>query len=119
MIKQQQEQSFWSEPILSVDCSILFDELCDDLIDGGSHRSVFVHHELHEDIPLVVPWDSAREVEDLFLLTHRGDCLCRLRMSVGSISASGRWCYRSCTEIVILDFPMYLQYVLVDVSAVL
>ena len=47
------EQSFWSEPILSLDCSFLFDELGDDLIGRGGHRGGhrggFVHHELQCD----------------------------------------------------------------------
>ena len=69
-------QSFWSEPILSLDCSVHFDELGDDLIGRGGHRVVFVHHYLLEDFPLVIPWDSLKEVEDVFLLTHLGNCLC-------------------------------------------
>jgi hypothetical protein len=81
------EQGFWSDPIPSLDCSFLFDELGDDLIGRGGHRGVFVHHELQEDFPLVVPWDPAKEVEDVLLLTHLGDCLCR----VGSVGVSGHW----------------------------
>ena len=107
-------QSFWSEPILSLDCSILFDELGDDLIGGGGHRGVLVHHELQEDFSLFVPWDSAKEVEDVLLLTHLGDCLCRVR--IGSISVSGRW---PNAEIVILDFPIDPRCVVVDISTVL
>jgi hypothetical protein len=70
------EPNFWSEPFRSLDCSFLFDELGDDLIGGGGHHGVFVHHELWEDFPLVVPWDPAKEVEDVLLLTHLADCLC-------------------------------------------
>ena len=108
------EQSFWSQPIFSLDCSFLFDELGDYLIGGGGHRGVFVHHELQEDIPLVVPWNSKKEVEDVLLLTHRGDCLCRVR--IGSISVCGRW---PSPEIVIFDSPIDPQCVVVDISAVL
>jgi hypothetical protein len=46
------DQNFWSEPILSLDCSFHFDELGDNLIGRGGHRGVFVHHELQEDFPL-------------------------------------------------------------------
>jgi hypothetical protein len=70
------EQSLLSEPILSLDCSFLFDELGDDLIGCGSHRGVFVHHDLPEDSPLIVLWDPAKMVKDVLLLTHLGDCLC-------------------------------------------
>jgi hypothetical protein len=104
------EQSFWSEPFRSLDSSFLFDKLGDDLIGGGGDRGVFVHHELREDFPFVVPWDSAKEVEDVLFLTHLGDCLCR-RIGVGS-----RW---PCAEIVILDFQIDLRCVIVDISAVL
>jgi hypothetical protein len=106
------EQSFWSDPILFLDCSFLFDKLGDDLIGGGGHRGVFVHPELQEDNLLVVPWDSAKEVEDVFLLTHLGDCLC-IRICIG---VGGRW--RS-AEILILDFRIDLRCVIVDISAVL
>ena len=98
------EQNFWSEPILSLDCSFLFDELGDDLIGCGSHCGVVDDHELQEDFPLVVPWDPAKEVEDVLLLTHLGDCHYR-RIGVGSISVSRRW---PCAEIVIFDFPIDL-----------
>ena len=84
------EQSFWSEPILSFDCSFLFNKLGDDLIRGGGHCGIFVDHELQEAFPLVIPWDPAKEVEDALLLTHLGDCLCRdISVGVGSISAGG------------------------------
>ena len=106
------EQSFWSELILSLDCSFHFNELGDDLIGCGGHRGAFVHHEHTEDFPLIVPWDSMNEVEDVLLLTHLGDYLCR----VGSVSDSGRW---PCAEIVILDFPIDPRCVIVDISAVL
>jgi len=108
------EQSFWSEPILSLDCSFLFDELGDDLIGGGCHRGVFVHHEHQGDFPLVVPRDSAKEEEDVLLLTHLGDCHCRVR--IGSISVSGRW---PRAEIVILHFLIDPRWVVVDISTVL
>jgi hypothetical protein len=94
------EQSFWSEPILSRHCRFLFDELGDDLICRGGHCGIFVHHELKEDIPLIVPSDSAKEVQDVHLLTHLGDCLCTVRIG---ISVSGRLLW---AEIVILDFPI-------------
>jgi len=81
------EQRFCSEPILSLDCSFIFDELGDDLIWDGGHRGVFVHHELQEDYPLVVPWNPAKEVEDVLLLTHLGDCLADTSVSVASVSA--------------------------------
>jgi hypothetical protein len=41
-----QEQSFRSEPILSQDCSFLFNELGDDLIGHGSHCGIFVNSEV-------------------------------------------------------------------------
>jgi hypothetical protein len=106
------EQSFWSEPILSLDCSFLFDELGDDIIGGGGHHGIFVHHVLQDDLPLAVPWDTAKEVEDSFLLTHLGDCLCILI----TINVSGRW---PCTESVIIDFLIDLRCVVVDISTVL
>ena len=108
------EQSLWSEPIFSLDCSFLFDELGDYLIGVGSHRGMFINHELRDDFPLVVPWDSVRQVQDVLLLTHHGDCLCRVR--IGSSSVSGRW---PSTEIVILDFPIDSRCVIVDLSTVL
>ena len=94
------EQSFWSEPIRSLDCSFLFNELVKNLIWHGGHHGVFVQHELQEAFPLVVPWDSEKEVEDVLLLTHLGDCLCRVHIG---ISVSGLW---PSAEIGILDFPM-------------
>jgi len=54
------EQSFWSEPILSLDCSFYFDKLGDDLIGRGGHRGVFANQELQEDFPLVVPSDPPK-----------------------------------------------------------
>jgi len=98
------------------DCSFLFDELGDDFIERGGHRGVFVHHELLKDFPLVIPWDPAKEVENVFLLTHLGDCLCTVLLG---ICVSGRWCCRSCTEILILDFPIDPRCVIVDIYAVL
>jgi hypothetical protein len=50
-------------------------------------------------------------VEDVLLLTHLGDSLCSVRISV-----SGRW---PSTEIVISDFPIDRRCVIVDISAVL
>jgi len=70
----------------------------------GGHHGGFVHHDLQEDFPLIIPWDSAKEVEDVFLLTHLGDCLC-INIGVSSVSVIGCW---SCTEIVILDYPIDL-----------
>jgi hypothetical protein len=56
----------------------------------------------------------------VFLLTHFGDCLCiRIGVGVGSLSASGQCCCRSCTEIVILDFLIDPRCVIVDISAAL
>jgi len=108
------EHSFWSGPILSLDCSFLRDELGDNLIRRGGHRGIFVNHELQEDFPLVVPWDPAAEVEDVLSLTDLGDCLCRVYVS--SISVSGRW---PGAEIVILDLPIDPRCVVVDISAAL
>jgi hypothetical protein len=68
-------QSFWSEPIPSLDCSFLFNEHGDDLIGRGSHHGIFVYHELQEWFPLVIPWDHAQVVDDASLLTHLSDCL--------------------------------------------
>jgi hypothetical protein len=48
----------------------------------------------------------------VLLLTHLGDCLCR----VGSVGVSGHW---PCAEIVILDFPIDPRCVIVDISAAL
>jgi len=110
------EQSFWSEPILSLDCSFSFHELGDGLIWRGGHHGVFVHHELQEGLALVVPWDPVKEVEDVFLLTHLGHCLCRVRIDI--IRVSGWWCCQSYAEIVILDFPIDPQCIVVDISAV-
>jgi hypothetical protein len=107
------ELSFWSEPILSLDCSFLFDELGDDLIGRGDHCGVFVYHELQEDFPLVVPWDSVKEVADVLLLTYLGECICTVRIG---ISVSGRW---PCAEIGTLDILINLRCVIVDISAVL
>ena len=107
------EQSFWSEPILSLDCRFHFNELGDDVIGRGGHRDIFVHHELQEDFPLVIPWDSAKEVEDVLLLTHLGDCLCRV---CNGISVSGRW---PSSEILNLDCPIDPRCTVVDISTVL
>jgi hypothetical protein len=105
------EQSFWSEPILSLDFSFFFDKLRDDLIWRGHHCGVFVHHELQDDFPFVVPWDSAKEIEDVLLLTQFGDYL-----SSFCISVSRQW--RS-TQIVIVAFPIDPRCIVVDISAVL
>jgi hypothetical protein len=105
------ERSFWSERFLSLDCSFRFDELGDDLIGCGGHRGVFVHHELLEDCPPVVPWDSAKEVEDVLVVTHLHDCLCSVPVSV-----SGLW---PSAEIVIFDTLIDPRYIIVDISAVL
>jgi hypothetical protein len=110
-------QSFWSEPLLSLDCSFLCDELGDDLIGRGGHFGVFVHRELQEDFPLVVPWDSAKAVQDVLLLAHLGDCFCRVHN--GSISVTRRWWSRSCAEILIFDVLIDPRCVVVDISAVL
>ena len=107
------EQSIWREPFLSLDWRLLFDELGDDLVAGGGHRGVFVHHELQEDFLLLVPWDSAKEVEDVLLLTDLCDCLCIVRIG---ISVGGRW---PCAEVVIFDFPMDPRWLIVDISVVL
>jgi hypothetical protein len=105
------EQSFWSEPYPSHDCSLVLDELGDDLIGGGCHRGVIVHHEHQEDFPLVVRWDSAKEVEAVLLLTDLGEYLCS-----DCISVNGLW---PSAEIVICDFLNDSQCVVVDISAVL
>ena len=111
------EQSFWSEPILPLDCSIHLNKFGDNVIGGGGHHDVLIHHKLQERFPLVIPWDPAREVEDVLMLTHLRDCLCRRGgAGVGSISAIGRW---HCPEIVILDILINPQYVVVNISAVL
>jgi len=47
-------------------------------------------------------------------LTHLGDCLC-IRIGVVSVRVIGCW---HCPEIVILDFPIDLQCVVVDISTV-
>jgi len=39
-------QSILSEPILSFDCRVLFEELGNDRNGCGGHWGVFVHHEL-------------------------------------------------------------------------
>jgi len=110
-------QSFWSEPILSLHCRFHFDKLGGNLIGGGSHRHIFVPYDLKEDIPLVVPWDSMKEVDTVLLPTHDGDCLCIcVIVSLGRISASGQ---RPCAEIAILECPIDLRYIVVDMSAVL
>jgi hypothetical protein len=113
-------QSFWREPTLSLDRRFLFNELGDNIIGRGCHRGVFVHHESLEDIPLVISWDSTKEVQDVILLTHLNDCLgiC-VGVDVGSISPSGQQCCRFCAEIVILDIPIDQRCVIVDISAVL
>jgi len=107
------EQSFRRDLILSLDCSCLFDELGDNLIGHGGHHGVFVHHVLREDFPLVVPWDSAKEVEYMLLLTRLGDCRCRVHIG---ISVSGRW---PSADIGILDFPIDPLCIVVDISTVL
>jgi len=48
----------------------------------------------------------------VFLVTHRGYCLC---ICTG-ISVSGRW---PCADSVILDVPIDLRCVIVDISIVL
>jgi hypothetical protein len=110
------EQSFWSEPILFLDCSLRFNELGDDLTSRGGHRGVFVQPELQEDFPFVIPWDPAKKVQDVLLLTHLGDCLCTVHIG---ISVSSRWCCRCCAEIVISVVPINPQCVVVDIFAVL
>ena len=113
------DQSFRSEPIYSIDCSFHLDELCDDLIRPGGHHAIFVHHELEEDSPLIIPSDPAIDIEDVLLLTHLGDCLCMcVGVGVSGISASGRCCCRSCTEIVIVDSPINPQCIGVDIPTV-
>jgi hypothetical protein len=106
-------QSIWSEPIISLDCSFLFDKLSDDLIRRGGHHGVFDHLELQADFQLVVPWDSAKEVEEVLLLSHSGDCLYSVRIG---ISVGDRW---PCSQIVILDSPIDPRCLIVDISAVL
>jgi len=114
------EQSFRSEPIHSLDCSLISDKLGDNLIGGGGHCGVFVYLEAQEEFTLVVSWDSAKEAHDVLLLTYLGDWLwIHIGVPVGSISAIGRCCCWSCEEIVILDFLIDLQYVVVDISVVL
>ena len=114
------ERSFWREPILSVDCSFPVDELGDDLIRCGGHCGIIVRHELQEDFPLVVPWDATGEIEDVLLCTYLGDCLCIcVGVGVSSVSASGRCCCRYWAEIVIIDCPINLHCIGVDISAVL
>jgi len=108
------QQSFWSEPMLSLDSSFLFDELGDDLIGGGGHHGVFVHHELLEEFPHVFIWDPTKEVEDVLLLTDLRNCLCSVR--IGSIGVTGRW---PSTENVILDHPIDPRCVAVGISSVL
>ena len=105
------EQSFWSESFPSHNCRFLFNERVDDLIGVDGHRCVFVHHELQEHVPLVVPWDPAKKVEDVFLLAALHDCLCSVRISV-----SGRW---PRAENIILDFPIDPRCLIVDISTVL
>jgi hypothetical protein len=113
------DQSFWNEPIHSLDCSCVFDEFGDDLIGRGGHCGIFVHHELQEDFPLVVPWDSTKEVEDVLLHIHLGDCLCfRIGVGVSNIRASSQCCYWSGEEIPILDFPIDWQGIVADISVV-
>jgi len=47
------------------------------------------------------------EVDHVLILTHRGNYLnIRVIVRVGSISASCRFCGRSCTQMLILDFPI-------------
>jgi hypothetical protein len=48
-------QSFPREPIPALHCSIIFCQVDRDKIRSGSHRGVFVLHELQEDLPLVIP----------------------------------------------------------------
>ena len=96
------EQSFWSEPNLSLDCSLHFGELGDDLIRHGIICDFSVHHQLQENFPLVILWTPSQGVEHVFLLTQLGDCLA-IHIGVGSIGVSGRW---PCTEIVVLNFPI-------------
>ena len=95
------EQSFWSEPIPTLDSTFLFDELGDDLFRPGGHCGVFLHHSLQEDCPLVVPWDSAKESEVVLLLTHLGHCICSVHNS--SVCVSGRW---PCAAHGILNLPI-------------
>jgi hypothetical protein len=80
----------------------------------------FVHHEVPDDITLIVPSDSTKEVEDVFMVTHLGDCLCiQVSVGVGSFSCIAGCCCRPYAEIVILDFPIDLRCIVVDISAVL
>jgi hypothetical protein len=111
------EQCFWSGPILPLEYCFLFDELGDDFIGRGGHHGVFVHHELQEDFQPVIPEDSVKELQDVLFLTQLDDCLCRVRFA--SIRITGRWGRRSCAEIVVVDFPIDPQCVIVDMSAVL
>jgi hypothetical protein len=99
------EQSFCSEPILSLDCSVIFDELGDDLIGCGGDRRVVFHHELQSDFPLVIPWNSVKVVENVLLLTYLGEGL-YTSLCVSSVGVIGRspW-----AEIVILDIPIDLR----------
>jgi len=110
----RKEHSFWCESSFSLGCKVLIDKLGDDLIGDGSHRGISFHHELQEDCPHVIASDPAREVEDVILLTHHGDCLCRVR--IGSICVT---CRLACAESLILDFPIYRQCAVVDISVVL
>ena len=113
-------QMFRSEPILAIDCRFYVDERGDGLIGGGGHHGVCVHHELQEDCSLVVPWDPAKEVDDVLLLTHLGNCLCiPIGVGVGSIRDGSSCFCPFCAEIVMIDFPIDPQSVVVDISAVL
>jgi hypothetical protein len=51
---------------------------------------VLVPHELEEDIAVVIPCDPAKEVEEMFFLTHLGDCPC-IRLCVGSVVVIRGW----------------------------
>jgi hypothetical protein len=64
----------------------------------------------------VTPWDPAKEVEDIVLLTNVGDY--RFGVRIG-ISVSGRWCCRFCAEIILLDCLIDPRCILVDISTVL
>jgi len=85
------ELRFRSKPILSLDCSLLFDEHDDNVIGHGSHHGIFVHHKLQDDFPLIVPLDPAKIVKDVLLLSWLGDCLCSVQIC--RISISGQWHY--------------------------
>jgi len=112
------EQSFWREPILNLCCSYYFNNLGDDLIWHDLHCGFVVHHKHQAVFPLLVSWDPAKEVEDVLLLMHSGQCP-SIRIGVCSSIVGSACCCWSWVEIVTLDVLIDLACTLVNITGIL